>query len=204
MGQARQRKLERQQFDEMSGAWLLSLSAQERAIADIATRLHQRVVMEGGMTGGCYHLSFFMKRYLKKQRNIDTEVVIGWVGEPSWQGVASHGWLEFAGKKIDIALSRTENPDMLPTGDFILLDRVILPGAARYSYHREVPAFARETLTTLALPADTASESRDIHVRPRPMPAIVEDDEATDEYLNTTPTGLDYRTLALLAGLPVV
>lgn len=202
MGQARQRKLERQQFDAISGAWLLSLGTEERAIADVATRLHQRVVMQGGMTGGCYHLSFFMKRYLKKQRNIDADVVIGWVGEPSWRGVASHGWLEFAGKKIDIALSRTENPDILPTGDFILLDRVILPGAARYSYHREVPASARETLTSMALTAETAQESRDIHVRHRRMLAMVDDDEAIDSYLENTPSGLNYRTLTLLAGLP--
>ncbi len=41
------------------------------------------MVMEGGMWGSCYHLSFLLKRYLKKERNIDIDVVIGWVGEGS-------------------------------------------------------------------------------------------------------------------------
>lgn len=202
MGQARQRKFQRHSFEQDMGAWLLSLTAEECAIADTAMRVHQKIVMEGGMTGGCYHLSFFMKRYLKKQRGIDTEVVIGWVGEPSWKGVASHGWLEFKGRKVDIALSRTENPEVLPTGAFLLLDRVLLPGVAEYSYHREVPASARETLTNMALMAETAHESREVHARHRRMLAMVDDDEAIDAYLQTTPTGLDYRTLVLLAGLP--
>ena len=122
MGQARQRKLESQKFEALDRTWLLSLSSEERQIVEVASRVHQKVVMEGGMWGGCYHLSFFLKRYLKKQRNIEVEVVVGWVGEDSWQGVASHAWVEFGGRKIDVALSRTEDSRTLPTGSFILLD----------------------------------------------------------------------------------
>lgn len=201
MGQARQRKLMAQKSEVLDREWLLSLSAEERQIVDTATRIHHRVVMEGGMWGGCYHLSFFLKRYLKKERDIDIDVVIGWVGEGSWDGVASHGWAEYKGRKIDMALSRTENPDVLPTGDFIVLDRVLLEGAADYHYYREIPAYAKEGLIRMALLPDSSEVSRLAQVRHRQMLAMVNDDQAIDEYLRTVPGGMDYRRLALLAGL---
>lgn len=202
MGQARQRKLLAQIFEKPDREWLLSLSGEERFIVDTATRIHQKIVMEGGMWGGCYHLSFFFKRYLKKERNIDVDVLIGWVGEDSWGGVASHGWVEVQGRKIDMALSRTENPDILPTGSFIVLDRVLLQGMANYSYYAEIPEHAKEILIQMALRPETSGESKLAHVRHRQMLAMVQDDQAIDAYLKSVPGGLDYQTLARLAGLP--
>lgn len=203
MGQARQRKLLAGKLESLDREWLLALSAEERCIVDIATRIHQKIVMEGGMWGGCYHLSFFLKRYLKQERNIDVDAVIGWVGEGSWGGVASHGWVEFRGRKIDMALSRTENPDILPTGSFIVLDRVLLKGTTEYRYYREIPEHAKETLVQMALQPQTSAESKLAHARHRQMLAMVEDDQAIDAYLRTVTGGLDYPTLARLAGLPV-
>ncbi len=203
MGQARQRKLESQKFEALDRTWLLSLSSEERQIVEVASRVHQKVVMEGGMWGGCYHLSFFLKRYLKKQRNIEVEVVVGWVGEDSWQGVASHAWVEFGGRKIDVALSRTEDSRTLPTGSFILLDRVLLQGMADYRYYREVPEHAKDALIRLALAPETAATSRLAHQRHRQMLAMVDDEPAIDRYLASLTGGMGYRQLALLAGLPL-
>lgn len=203
MGQARQRKLMAKKIESLDRQWLLSLSSKERAIVDVACRIHQRIVLEGGMWGGCYHLSFFLKRYLKRERNIDVDVVVGWVSEDSWTGVASHCWVEFEGRKIDMALSCTENPQVLPTGGFILLDRVLLQGMADYRYHREVPEQAEETLIQLALAPETAEESRQAHRQHRQMAAIAADDQAMDTYLSERTGGRDYRTLALLAVLPL-
>ncbi|MEE1922703.1 hypothetical protein V0R50_10650 [Pseudomonas sp. 148P] len=202
MGQARQRKLLAQKFESLDREWLLSLSVEDRFIVDTATRIHRAVVMEGGMWGGCYHLSFFLKRYLKKERNIDVDVVIGWVGEDSWNGVASHGWVESRGRRIDMALSRTENPDVLPTGSFIVLDRVLLKGMVDYRYYPEIPEHAKETLVRMALQPETSVESKQAHARHRQMLSMVEDDQAIDAYLDTVSSGVNYRALALLAGLP--
>ncbi|MDR0278810.1 MAG: hypothetical protein LBJ37_13085 [Paucimonas sp.] len=176
MGQARQRKRLAQQFEKLDREWLLSLSAEDRFIVDTATRIHQGIVMEGGMWGGCYHLSFFLKRYLKKERDIDVDVVIGWVGEDSWGGVASHGWVEAGGRKIDMSLSRTENTNILPTGSFIVLDRALLKGMADYRYYREIPEHAKETMIQMALQPGTAAESKHAHARHRQMLGMVEDD----------------------------
>lgn len=203
MGQARQRKLQAEKFQTLDRTWLLSLSSDERQVVEVASRIHQKVVMEGGMWGGCYHLSFFLKRYLKKQRNIEVDVIVGWVGEDSWQGVASHAWVEFGGRKVDMALSRTEDPQTLPTGSFILLDRVLLPGMADYRYYREIPEQAKEALIQLALASDTAVTSRLAHQRHRQMLAMVDDETAIDQYLASVVGGMDYRNLALLAGLPL-
>lgn len=203
MGQARQRKLMAQASEKLDREWLLSLSSEARQIVDVATSIHQHVVIDRGMWGGCYHLSFFLKRYLKKERNIDIDVVIGWVGEGSWRGVASHGWAQFKGCKIDMALSRTENPEVLPTGDFIVLDRVLLKGATHYRYYLEIPDHAKEELIRMALLPDSSEVSRLAQARHRQMLSMVDDDQAIDEYLRTVPGGMNYHKLALLAGVPV-
>ncbi|MDZ3991770.1 hypothetical protein [Pseudomonas sp. Teo4] len=203
MGQARQRKRMAQQFEVLGREWLLSLSSEERVIVDTATRIHRHIVMEGGMWGGCYHLSFFLKRYLKKEKNIEVDVLVGWVGEGSWDGVASHAWVEFNGRKIDIALSRTENPDILPTGAFIVLDRVLLEGMTQYRYYPEIPEHAKEALIQLALLPETSEQSRLAHARHRQMLSMVDDEEAIDEYLRQVPAGMNYHELARLAGLTV-
>jgi len=201
MGQARQRKLQAEKFEALDRTWLLSLSSDERQVVEVASRIHQKLVMEGGMWGGCYHLSFFLKRYLKKQRNIEVDVIVGWVGEDSWQGVASHAWVELGGRKVDMALSRTEDPQTLPTGSFILLDRVLLQGMADYRYYREIPEHAKEALIQLALAPGTAATSRLARQRHRQMLAMVDDETAIDQYLASVAGGMDYCNLALLAGL---
>ncbi|HCN47048.1 MAG TPA: hypothetical protein DIT18_16495 [Pseudomonas sp.] len=192
-----------EKFETLDRQWLLALSSDERQIVEVASRIHQRVVMEGGMWGGCYHLSFFLKRYLKKERDIDVKVVVGWVGEDSWRGVASHGWVEFGGRRIDISLTRTEDPQTLPTGDFILLDRVVLQGRAAYRYYREIPEQAKEAMIQLALNPESAATSKLAHGRHRQMLAMVDDEAAIDRYLDSVAGGMDYRSLALLAGLPL-
>lgn len=203
MGQARQRRSMLEKFETLDRQWLLALSCDERQIVEVASRIHQRVVMEGGMWGGCYHLSFFLKRYLKKQRDIDVKVIVGWVGEDSWLGVASHAWVEFDGRRIDISLTRTEDPQTLPTGDFILLDRVVLQGCATYRYYREIPEQAKEAMIQLALAPESAATSKLVHGRHRQMLAMVDDEAAIDRYLDSVAGGMDYRSLALLAGLPL-
>lgn len=195
MGQARQKKLAGQSFEQLYQEWISTLSNEEVAIADVASQVHKKIVKEGGMTGGCYHLSFFLKRYLKKEKNIDVDVVVGWVGEDSWDGVASHAWVEFKGKKIDIALNNTARPDIVPTGDFILLDRVIRKGGTTYSYHRDIPGYAQRALADMATRPETAASLRETHANHARMSSMVDDNNAIDEYLNTVPTGGNYEQL---------
>lgn len=203
MGQARQKKLAGQSFEQVHQKWLSELSDQERVIADVVTTVHQKIVKEGGMFGACYHLSFFLKRYLKKEKGIDVDVVVGWVGEGSWQGVASHAWIEFNGKKIDVALSKTEHPEAQPTGAFILLDRVVRKGMTEYSYHRDIPEFAKRTMADMASSPQTSESIRVTHARHASMLAMTDDEAAIDEYLRTVPTGGNYDVLVARAKLPV-
>lgn len=196
MGQARQKKLAGQSFEQVHQEWLSTLSPEELVVADVASTVHKKIVKEGGMTGGCYHLSFFLKRYLKKEKNIDVDVVVGWVGEDSWDGVASHAWVEFNGKKVDVALNNTEHPEFVPTGDFILLDRVMRKGGTTYSYHLDIPEKSKKSLAEMAKEPETAADLKVTHARHASMLSMVNDDEAIDDYLRSVPTGGNYEQLA--------
>ncbi|WP_421551685.1 hypothetical protein [Pseudomonas yamanorum] len=195
MGQARQKKLAGQSFEQVRQEWLSTLSPEELVVADVASKVHKKIVKEGGMTGGCYHLSFFLKRYLKKEKNIDVDVVVGWVGEDSWDGVASHAWVEFNGKKIDVALNNTEHPEFVPTGDYILLDRVVRKGETTYSYHLDIPEKSKKALAEMAKAPDTSSGLEVTHARHARMSSMVDNDEAIDDYLRSVPTGGNYEQL---------
>ncbi len=100
-----------------------------------------------------------------------------------------------------MSLGRTEDPDVLPTGDFIVLDRVLLKGAADYHSYREIPANAKQGLIRMVLLQGLLEVSRLDQVRHRQMAAMANDDQAIDEYLRTVPGGMDYHRLALLARL---
>jgi hypothetical protein len=102
------------------------------------------------MTEACYNLAFFLREFLKQQHGIEVEMVVGWINDGEWAGAASHAWLEFEGKKIDISLNRTSRPLDQPSGNLVILDYIFRNGSATYTYARELSAEADATLKEMA------------------------------------------------------
>jgi hypothetical protein len=118
---------------EIDVGWIESLDAPDRVIAHVALRAYEKLVM----VGGCYYLTFFLHQLLKTEFSIETEAVVGWVCDGTSELMASHAWLESATRITDIALHRTEFPEIQLPGDLMILDRVIASGVAQYTYHRQ-------------------------------------------------------------------
>jgi hypothetical protein len=137
MGQAKRRGTELQN-------WVASLSLEERLVADAAQRLLLRFIDPSEVTGMCYRLTYFLHIYLM-DRGIKTTPIIGYVNDGTDDVFVSHAWLDYAGKKTDLALGRAERPDLNPPGDILILD-FPYRRAGKYTYHltKSVEAIAVE------------------------------------------------------------
>lgn len=134
MGQARRRKQEIDSIKAEEGAWREGLNEEEQMILDLAETLERKLVRGKQFAGVCYHLAFFLTHFLERQ-NILVTPIVGWVAEPGWEGLASHAWIEYEGKKTDGSLCHTADT-LQPTGPFIGHDRVLRNGAATYTYYK--------------------------------------------------------------------
>jgi len=134
MGEAKRRGKEIDEMKKQAAMWRESLSLDERTILQLAERLDERLIRGLKFSEGCYHLAFFMTKYLANH-GITVTPTIGWVNDGTWQGMTSHGWIEYKGKKTDISLGCTSNPDAQPIGSMIVLDRVLRKGTADYTYY---------------------------------------------------------------------
>ncbi len=142
MSESRRRKAEIAEIKRAHQQWLDGLSTAERVVAEVCERAYVNIVERRGLVAGCYLLAFFLHELFEEKHGISTELVVGWINDGEWSGVASHAWLETNGKKIDLALGRMDMPEAQPTGDVIILDHVLRRGAAHYTYYREAPADA--------------------------------------------------------------
>lgn len=200
MGEAKRRKAEIDAIKRASIEWREGLTPSERIIADVAEWLHQRLVVERGFVGGCYHLAFFLRIYLQRQHGIDVKPVVGYVNDGTGPIMASHAWVEYNGKKTDLSLSRTEHGDHQPTGALIVLDHVVRRGEATYTYHTER---SREALEAEREFAETDNETRQIVARKDAehelMSSRALDDGLIERYLASAPRHLNYEALAAFA-----
>jgi hypothetical protein len=126
MGQAKRRANKNKQ-------WLDSLTAEERVIADTAEKSLRKFLEPTGSTGMCYRMMFFLHLYLL-EKGIKTVPVVGYVNDGSDDVMISHAWLEYNGKKTDVTLASSADPDLNPIGQVIVLDRITRNGCT-YSYH---------------------------------------------------------------------
>jgi hypothetical protein len=145
VGEANRRKSEISRLKQESEQWRISLSSDERIVATIGELVYERIVEHSGLVSGCYLLAFFLHEYLRSRHRIESELIVGWVNDGTWDGLTSHGWIEVGRKKVDISLHRTEYPEACPPGDLIILDRIMRPGKAKYTYHRERSAQSLST-----------------------------------------------------------
>jgi len=126
MGQTKRRSAELQN-------WLASLCSEESLVADAAQRLLLRFIDPSEVTGMCYRLTYFLHLYLM-DRGIKTTPIIGYVNDDTDDVFISHAWLDYTGKKTDLALGRAERPDLNPPGDILILD-FPFRRAGKYTYH---------------------------------------------------------------------
>ncbi|UDM18913.1 hypothetical protein [Vogesella sp. XCS3] len=197
MGEAARRKAEILVIKAQGDIWLAGLSSEEKAIAAVAQRTYDGIVGRLGMTEGCYNLAFFLQAYLQRVHGIKVDVVVGWVNDGQWGGATSHAWIEYQGKKIDISLNKTSNPEAAPPGDMIILDRVVHPGKVSYTYWPTLPDHAAAVLSEMA--ADHPEVGAIIDHKNREherMQALARMPGGADLYFKDAPPNCSYSFLA--------
>lgn len=201
MGEAARRKTEIANLKAKNAVWLDSLPPEERVIATVAQATYDCVVEGMSMTEACYNLTFFLQEHLRRKHNIQTEVVVGWVNDGRWDGAASHAWLEYQGKRTDISLHKTSQPDCQPPGDIIILDHVVKNGECVYTYWKELPASAAQELKRMAkespeLAVIIAHKDRE-HMRIHSLSKLP---NGAVQYFRDAPPQCSYEYLAQVVG----
>lgn len=157
MGEAKRRKAEISGLHAAEQAWREGLSSEEGLIVALAERVVERIVLGRNFTEGCYHLAFFMAHFLE-QRGVHVTPVVGWISDGTWEGLASHAWIEYEGKKVDVSLVRTSDRENQPYGEMLVLGRVLRKGDVAYQYFQ---------------PGDPEIDLRNERVRSMPMLKVV-------------------------------
>ena len=146
MGEAARRKSEIATLKTKNKLWMDSLPREERIVAEVAQSAFDKIVIERGMTEGCYNIAFFLYEHLRRKHGIETKIIIGWVNDGLWDGATSHAWVEYQGKKIDISIHKTSHPEAQPSGDVIILDHIAKRGKVSYTYWPTLPVEAEKAL----------------------------------------------------------
>lgn len=197
MGDAKRRRAEIEKLKSASDAWRSTLTPAELKAASIAERAHSNLVERQKLIGACYLLAFFLRRYMR-ENGIKAEAIVGWVNDGTTSLMISHAWIEVGGKKIDIALTLTEDPDVQLPGPLLILDQVIRRGKVAYTYHRAQTAEALSALAELrkAAPprvADFLDRKTAEHLK---MEATAKSESLMNAYLDAAPTDRNYAALA--------
>lgn len=201
MGKASRRKAEKAKVKAATDGWLGSLSPEEIKVVEVAKATFEKVVEGLGMTEGCYNLAFFLREHLRRKYGIEVKIVVGWINDGEWDGAASHAWVEYQGKKIDIAIHKTSHPDVQPPGDVIILDHVFKHGRATYSYWAALPDSAAKALDDLRNTSPHLIPILDHKDREhQTMSEFALTQEGVDEYFRRAPATNKYETLARIVG----
>lgn len=178
-------------------AWREGLPADERVVADVAIRLHANFIRPKHFTGGCYLLAFFLRQYLRRKHHLDAKAVVGYVCDGTTPLRASHAWLEYAGKKTDVSLTITEFPEYQLPGELLVLDCVLQPGVAQYTYHHtQSPESLEELRQSSAAGPEFAAVIAMKEREHTDMLARAIDDDAMESFLADAPASVSYRALA--------
>lgn len=196
MGEAKRRKAEIGLLKNRQRDWLAGLEGDEKTVAKVAINAFENVVIARDMTGGCYNLAFFLRDYLKREKEIDVEMVVGWVTDDSWEGGISHAWIEHEGKRTDISLWRTEHPDVQLPGAAIIQDFDYQHGVTVYAYHRELPESARAYLDMASKNAEVGRAYRHKDAEHLKIKSLAEKDGGAAEYFSMAPSGMKYEEMA--------
>jgi hypothetical protein len=196
VGEAKRRSQAIKLLQEQERNWRASLHNEEQEIALIAERLYERLVKGRRYSGGCYHLAFFMTEFLERQ-NIIVTPVVGWVNDGTWDGVASHAWIEFSGKKTDVSLAYTDRPDAQPPGSVIILDFELRKGASVYTYYTDDHPEAQAALIRLRSNRELDAIRDHKEAEHQRMLGIAKS-RTMMQHLSGAPAGLRYEDLVQL------
>ncbi|MBY0314410.1 MAG: hypothetical protein K2Q26_02755 [Bdellovibrionales bacterium] len=189
MGQAKNRKKEIEDF-------ISSLSSEERIIFDLSKKAYDRIIRAHDFQGACYHMTFLLKAILHREFNIEIDAVIGFVNDGTDDLMISHGWLEYRGRKIDVALANPNN-GQLP-GPVLILDQKFQEhGSANYTYHRERGEAGEQAILRL-LNSEHPQAQMLAQQKEREhsfMTEVANSEEKIMEYLNNAPNGATYERL---------
>lgn len=196
MGEAQRRKAEIEKVSRLYTDWLATLTQSEREVAQVSMLAHERIVKGKRLLGACYLLSFFLHQYLKREKGIETTVVVGWINDGTTPLMISHAWLEFGGKKSDITLTHTEHPDVQLIGELIILEHVVRSGRVKYTYHRQRSMEAVIALQKLREEMPWFVDAKEAeHLQ---MEEMSESEAMIQKYLNAAPDDRNYDALARL------
>lgn len=197
MGEAKRRRAEIEAIKNAYVAWLSTLSPIEHCIAQTAKLAHERIVERMGVTGACYLLAFFLGQYLRREKSVEVETVIGYVNDTTSALMSSHAWIEYNGKVTDISLTRTEYAQAQPRGHLLILGRIVYPGEVAYSYHRERSPEALDFLRGLEKlgPLGPIQHKEQEHQQ---MASASRSDSGALAYLNAAPPDRTYAALKRL------
>lgn len=196
MGDAKRRAKEIAAQKGRVDAWRAGLSPTEQVIARTAELLDERLVRGRDFTGGCYHLAFFMTHHLALQ-GIEVKPVIGWINDGLWEGVASHAWIEYEDKITDASLTRSENPDAVPTGALIVQGYPLRLGHATYRYLQNHDPEADRRRQWIGSRPDLADVFKYKEAQHQVMLKIAQE-RTFSEYLARAPAGGRYADIAAL------
>lgn len=191
MGEAKKR-------EERFRKWINRLDREEAVIAQVAYDTYYKFVRPTRLVGGCYLISFFLSAFLRRERGIGTDVVVGWINDGTGPTMTSHAWIEYHGKKTDLTLTLTEDPEIQIPGPLMILDETFMAGKAAYTYHLERSSEALAALMRMRqeLPAGyaaaiAAKEEEHLQMRARSQNSVL-----VDAYLNKAPTDRSYVAIA--------
>lgn len=193
MGEAKRRRSAIDQLKKLDEAWHSSLSDSEKVIYQLAVDIDEKLVRGKRFFEGCYHLAFFMSKYLESV-GIAVTPVVGWVNDGTWQGVASHAWIEYRDKITDASLTYTKHPEAQPTGGLIILGREVRKGMTTYTYFPHSDETAREKLESIRNDAELHSLVQATEERHKTMLMIAQS-RSFDQYLANAPSGYRYEDL---------
>ena len=193
MGQSKSRKKE-------LDAFLSSLSRDEQIIFNLAQKAYDRIIRALNFQGACYHMTLLHKTILLKEFKIEADAIIGFVNDGTDNLMISHGWLEYRGRKVDVAIS---NPNYgQQPGPLLILDyKFQQHNSSDYSYDR-----TRGSLGDQAIEELLASEYPQVRMMAEQkeaehafMTKIADSEDRIVDYLDNAPAGMTYdRFLKIL------
>jgi hypothetical protein len=191
MGEAKRREAS---YEAAKGKLLRSLAGDGLVVAETAIKLFEGFIFPERYTGGCYLTNMILHRFLKDERHIETEVVVGYINDGSDDIFISHAWLEHGGSKTDLTIYLTHDASL--QGGLLVCDELLRPGSVTYTYHRQqTEAGRREEITMMRnlqlapIVAHKAQEHRGMLLR-------AENPSLMKAYLDSAPPEQGYEAMA--------
>jgi len=178
--------------------WLLSLDRKENYVVQAAINLWEKFVRTKGMTGGCYYLALFLRKFLKNEHGIQVEVVVGWVVQKGSKSATSHAWIEYQGKITDISLGSTEGVFCTLPAEIIIHGFDYCPGIGTYGYYRKLPKRFLDIRYAATVDLETSLNNRENDRLNTFFKDLSINPEQEEDYFSVIPVEYQYELLAAL------